>query len=266
MPPARLAERVRACAGNAVAPVLRPLHRSLRGRLGLGTPMGDTRTSPRVSCHPGRRASRRQVGAEDVVGWGCGAGSVRGHSSRSPRVALEALKEMGASAGRIRPFLRSCWQSHGGAHHCGLRVYGAAGGMWDLHGSCSLLGDRYHSLAPNRARFAGASVRGCPLFSSMGGTGGGHCGDTQGTMEWQGQAGRIWLPPAPNNRLHATVSASKVGQPQPFWSPEPCFVSPRWLQSSPGAGGGPGGGNWDMGGLTGAVGLCPQEERQIQGM
>ncbi|XP_017596055.1 PREDICTED: potassium voltage-gated channel subfamily H member 6 isoform X3 [Corvus brachyrhynchos] len=60
MSPTRLAECLRACVGDATARALRPPCRTLPGRVGLGAPMVDTRTS-RVSCRLGRRASCRQV-------------------------------------------------------------------------------------------------------------------------------------------------------------------------------------------------------------
>lgn len=132
MSPTRPPECMRACVGDAAAPVLRPPCRSLPGRAGLGAPMVDTRTS-RVSCRMGRRASCRQVGAGDtprardppmsrgcgtwerllVVGQGCRAGSALGCSTRSPWEALEPLNKVGVSARRIRPFFQICYQNRG---------------------------------------------------------------------------------------------------------------------------------------------------------
>jgi len=142
MSPTRPAECMRACVGDAAATVLRPPCRSLPGRVGLGAPMVDTRTS-RVSCHLGRRASCRQVGAGGTPGrgthrghgavgrgsscsWLDGAGPTQDCSTRSCREAFEPLNKMGVRAGRIRPFFQICCQSHGGAHHCGLGAYGAS--------------------------------------------------------------------------------------------------------------------------------------------
>lgn len=117
MSPTRLAECLRACVGDAAAPVLCPPCRSLPGRAGLGAPMVDTRTS-RLSCRLGRRASCRQVGAGDSPKVVPGCGTWDGYlwwdrvagldllSATALESPYEPLNEVGVGAGRIRPFFQ----------------------------------------------------------------------------------------------------------------------------------------------------------------
>lgn len=142
MSPTRLAECLRACVGDATARALRPPCRTLPGRVGLGAPMVDTRTS-RVSCRLGRRASCRQVGAGAPLGHrtlqcpgalGCGSGCLLWDGATEMDLlwitasgALgKPLNKTGVSAGRIRPFFQICCQSRGDAHHCCLGICGSS--------------------------------------------------------------------------------------------------------------------------------------------